>query len=142
MKRPKGIYFIIIWFFLTFAMQMGFFSQIVKAYKFNNQNITVLWQLVGGGLIVFLIWTIVGLFRLQTLSRWITIVFFAACTMMPMVKIISNYSSFDIKIIVLLSVFLIPNILSIGYLLSQRFIRQSEEFRKEKAQNRLILQSK
>ena len=142
MKRPKAIYLIIIWFFLTFAMQMGPLLQITKAYKLNNQHVPVLWQLVGGGLIVFLILTMVGLFRLQNLSRWVTIVFFAACTIMAILKIILNYSSINTKVFVVLSLLLILNILSIWYLMSQKFIGQSEEFRKEKARDRIMSRAK
>ena len=142
MKRPKGIYPVLIWFVLAFSMQTGPLFRVANSYSLANQNTPLLWQLISVGLLALFICIMTGLFRLQNTFRWIAIVFFGACIIGPILKLIFGYSHLNNMVIFLLLVFSIPNFLSIWYLSSKKFIKQSEEFRKEKELIRAMRQAR
>ena len=133
MSRPKGIYLILIWFFISFSHQMSPLFQMLKNHNLNNDTLPPWFDFVFLGLIIFFIIVMVGLFKLEKISRWIAIIFFGICTIMPIVNISLSDHNINLKLFIVMAIiFVVPNILAIWYLLSKGFIKKSGDFKKEK----------
>ncbi len=133
MSRPKGIYLVLIWFFISVTRQMNPLLQIVKNHNLNNEALPPWVSLVLLGLLIFLIIVMVGLFKLEKISRWITIIFFGISTIIPIINMALSDYNIKLKLFIFIAIIcFIPNILSIWYLLSKGFMKKSEDFKKEK----------
>ena len=133
MSRPKGIYLILIWFFISVTRQMNPLLQMVKNHNLNNEALPPWVSLALLGLFIFLIVIMVGLFKLEKISRWVAIIFFGICTIIILINMALLDTKINFKVIILASIiYIVPNILSIWYLLSKGFNNKSEDFKKEK----------
>ena len=143
MSRPKGIYLILIWFFISVTRQMNPLLQMVKNHNLNNEALPPWFSLVLLSLFIFLIVIMVGLFKLEKISRRVAIIFFGIFTIIPIINMALSDYKLNITVIILASIFyIVPNILSIWYLLSKGFIKKSEDFKKEKEKYKFMPSSK
>ncbi len=130
MRRPIGIYLVIIWFFLLFVLETGPLAKIAK-YYLDNRIMQELLFIIDASILIFAIVVAGSLFHLHNLTRRCVIAFFAICSIMPIVNVIMHYSSLTDKIYFLLPSIVVPNFFSIKYLMSQKIIKLSRELRKE-----------
>jgi hypothetical protein len=143
MSRPKGIYFILIWFFITFLRQIGPLFQMLENHNLNDVALPPWFDVVFLGLIIFFIIVMVGLFKLEKFSRWIAIIFFVMCTIIPIINLSLSDQNINLKLFIAMAIiFAIPNILAIWYLLSKGFIKKSGDFKREKEKNKIMPNAK
>lgn len=139
MSRPKGIYLILIWFIISVTRQMNPLLQMVKNHNLNNEALPSWVTLALLGLFIFLIVVMVGLFKLEKVSRWVAIIFFGICTIIPIINMTLSNRTINLKLFIVMAlIFAVPNILSIWYLLSKGFIKKSEDFKKEKSKYKFM----
>lgn len=144
MKRPVGIYFVMVWLVMATSALIQPLNRIAEQFKEKNLEIPDYLTAAIGGSIVLLIFILVGLFNLENLNRWMAIGVFSIASLL---SIFSFFAIGGLKKIaplsfLILRVGIVLNILCIFYLTSSRFVKRSEEFRKEKAKNRFMLKGK
>jgi len=145
MKRPKGIYFVLIWLFISFLRLMEPLTQMIRTYNVNQESKPAWLGIVVVGLIALLIIIMVRLFRLDKFGIWAAIVLFTVTIILSIINVFyiystNNLANININIVLPFTLlFLCLNAFAIWYLLSKKFKINSEEFRKERELSKAIM---
>ena len=99
MSRPKGIYLILIWFFISVTRHMDPLLQMVKKHNLNNDALPPWCSIVLFGLFIFLVVVMVGLLKLENISRWVAIIFFGLGTIIILINMALMDNKLNIKVI-------------------------------------------
>ncbi len=142
MSRPKGIYLILIWFFISSSLQIRPLFQMTNNHNLNNNVLPPWLDVVILSLTIIIIILMIGLFKLEKFNIWVAIIFFGICTVIPIINMVLWNHKINHKVLLVGSIlFIVPNILSIWYLLSKGFTKKSEDFRREKEKKIFMLKT-
>jgi len=128
--KPKGIYLVVIWFWLSLTMQE---KPIFDLLKSSPGSISGFEQLIVLFFLLFLIFMTVNLLRVKMGAVNTAVIFFMIVAIFPIIKIL--FGSLKIppmRITILLLIIEIFNIISLWYLLTPNNRKIFKEYRKER----------
>jgi hypothetical protein len=126
MKRLRLFYFVAAWCCLALVLQASYLTRPARAYQAAGEPVPVLWTFLPFVALGFVVWQTVGLVRLKRFHRWLAVIFFGWWSAILVWNATISLRQSTVKplpAIVLFSVLIAFNLLSVWYL-SRRTFRE------------------
>jgi hypothetical protein len=145
MKRPRIFYLVVAWCCFSMLIQASYLTRPAKAHQAAGEPVPVLWTVLPLIALVFVVWETVGLFQARRFHRWFAVVFLSCWTVALVwtaTTVLRRPTAKVVPAIVLFSVLVAFNLLSVWYLSRRTFTEFAVQFviEQDKARHSRMMQ--